>query len=258
MIIKSRRRSLAVYKLTIAYDGTNYGGWQVQPNSIGIQTLIQKALQTVLRENVDLTGAGRTDSGVHALGQTAHFKTEQSLEFAKLLYSVNALLPADVRVMHLEKREEDFHARYSATGKVYRYRIDTAYDPFNRLYSWYVGYKLDLELLRAALNKMLGTHDFKGFANESHSGSAAHDSVRTLTRAELVQEGSELSIWFEADGFLYKMVRNLVGTAIDIARGHLPLEAVDAVFEMRDRSKAGQAAPAQGLTLVQVVYPPNP
>ncbi len=247
-----------VYKLTIAYDGTQYGGWQVQPNSIGIQTLIQKAIVTVLREQIDLTGAGRTDSGVHALGQTAHFKTEQSFDSIKLLYSVNALLPPDIRVLELEKREDSFHARYSAIGKVYCYRIDTVYDPFNRLYSWHVGYKLDINLLQAALNKMLGTHDFKGFANESHSGTAAHDSIRTITRAELIQDGNEISIWFEADGFLYKMVRNLVGTAIDIARSQLPLETVDTVFKTLDRSKAGQTAPPQGLTLVQVVYPPNP
>lgn len=249
---------MSVYKITIAYDGTLYGGWQVQLNSIGIQTLIQKAIETVIREKIDLTGAGRTDSGVHALGQTAHFKTEQRIDSSKFLYSVNALLPADIRVLQIEKREESFHARYAAIGKTYRYRIDIVYDPFNRLYSWYIGYKVDLNLMQAALNKMLGTHDFKGFANESHSGSAAHDSVRTLTRAEIIQEGNELSIWFEADGFLYKMVRNLVGTAIDIARGQLPLDTIDTVFETLDRSKAGQTAPPQGLTLVQVVYPPNP
>jgi len=248
---------LAVYKLTIAYDGTNYGGWQVQPNSIGIQTLIQKALETVLREKIDLTGAGRTDSGVHALAQTAHIKTEQRIDLSKLIYSVNALLPSDIRVLKIEERDDAFHARYSAIGKVYRYRIDTIYDPFNRLYSWHVGYKLDLKLMQDALNKMLGTHDFKGFANESHAGAAAHDSVRTLKRAELIQEGSELSLWFEADGFLYKMVRNLVGTAVDVSRGQLPLDAIDKVFETLDRSKGGQAAPAHGLTLMRVDYPAN-
>lgn len=249
---------MAVYKLTIAYDGKEYGGWQVQPNSVGIQTLIQKALETVLREKIDLTGAGRTDSGVHALGQTAHIKTEQKLDLPKLLYSLNSLLPADIRVLDIAMQSDDFHARYSAIGKVYKYQIDTVYDPFNRLYSWYVGYKMDLDLMQRALNKMIGKHDFKGFANESHSGSAAHDSIRTITRAELVQKGSELSIWFEGDGFLYKMVRNLVGTAVDIARGQLPIETIDTVFETLDRSKAGQAAPPHGLTLMQVVYPPNP
>lgn len=249
---------MIVYKVTIAYDGTNYGGWQVQPNSTGIQSLIQKALETVLREKIDLTGSGRTDSGVHALAQVAHFKTEKAVDPSRLLHSLNALLPPDIRVLHVEKAADTFHARYSAIGKVYRYRIDTVYDPFNRLYSWHIGYRLDLGLLRAALQKMLGTHDFKGFANEAHSGTAAHDSVRTLNRAELIEEGGTLSIWFEADGFLYKMVRNLVGTAVDIARGHLPLDTIDKVFETKDRSVAGQAAPPHGLTLVSVVYPPNP
>ncbi|MFN4173621.1 MAG: tRNA pseudouridine(38-40) synthase TruA [Parachlamydiaceae bacterium] len=245
---------MAVFKLTIAYDGTNYGGWQVQPNSVGIQTLIQKALETILREKIDLTGSGRTDSGVHALGQSAHFKTEKSLDLDKVLYSINSLLPRDIRVLKIERADDRFHARYSAIAKVYRYRIDTVYDPFNRFYSWHVGYKLDRDLLQKALGKYLGTHDFKGFANESHSGSAAHDSIRTMTRSELIQNGNEISIWFEADGFLYKMVRNLVGTAIDIARGHLPIDTIDIVFETGDRKKAGQTAPPHGLTLFRVVY----
>lgn len=245
---------MAVFKLTIAYDGTHYGGWQVQPNSLGIQTLIQKAIETVLREKINLTGSGRTDSGVHALGQTAHFISDQSFDLQKALYSINSLLPNDIRVLKLEKKDDQFHARYSAIKKVYRYRIDTIYDPFNRLYSWHVGYKLDFNLLENALDKYLGTHDFKGFANESHSGTAAHDSIRTMTRAEMMINGSEISIWFEANGFLYKMVRNLVGTAIDIARGHLSIEAIDAVFETGDRRKAGQTAPPHGLTLFHVEY----
>lgn len=203
---------------------------------------------------MDVTGAGRTDSGVHALGQTAHIKTEDSLNPSKLAYAMNAILPEDIRIVAIEKMEDDFHARYSAKGKIYRYRIATVQNPFTRLYAWYVPFKLDLSLLKEASHLLLGEHDFKGFANESHKGVASHDSIRTMRRIEIIEKEGEIILEFEADGFLYKMVRNIVGTLVDVSRGALDIQSISQVLETKKRSQAGQAAPSKGLFLIKVLY----
>ncbi len=245
---------MAVYKLTLSYDGTSYSGWQVQPNGISIQSLVQNACSTILRQKIDVTGAGRTDAGVHALGQTAHIMVEDLIDPSKLAYAMNALLPPDIRILAIEKMEDTFHARYSATGKIYRYRVATIQSPFNRLYSWYIPFKLDQAKLEAASNLLLGTHDFKGFANESHKGVASHDSIRTIRRIDIQPREGETILEFEADGFLYKMVRNIVGTLVDISRGSLEVQTITKVLESKTRSDAGQAAPPHGLFLVKVLY----
>src|SRR5271157_4271766 len=157
-------------KLTIAYDGTNYAGWQVQANALSIQTLVQKALETVLRHKINLTGAGRTDSGVHALGQTAHFDIEIAIPFEKLVYSANALLPPDVRILSCEEALPDFHARYRATGKIYHYHLQLLpfSDPTVRLYRTGVFGPFDRDAFRSAARHFVGMHDFGSFANVSH------------------------------------------------------------------------------------------
>ena len=245
------------FKLTLSYDGTLYSGWQVQKNAASIQTIIQNSLSTILRHPIGVTGSGRTDAGVHALAQVAHFKTETPFDPHQLLLSLNGLLPLDIRALKVEKVPADFHARYSAQSKIYRYHLHLSpiRNPFKRLYSVHLPYRLDLELMQAATLEFLGTRDFTSFSNEAHRGSASRDAVRTISRIDPCAEEGGIYLEFEADGFLYKMVRNIMGTLIDVSRGKLPLEAIPSIFAAKDRRKASPTAPAHGLFLVQVNYP---
>lgn len=247
------------YKLLIAYDGTKYSGWQVQSNSSSIQSLIQTALSCALRKKTDVTGSGRTDRGVHALEQCAHFTFGEELDLPKLLHSLNGLLPSDIRVLSLSVVPPTFHARYSATGKIYRYHLHTGkvQSPFKRLYSYHLPYPINLELLTQAAKFFLGERDFTSFSHEAHRGSAARGGVRHLRRLEIIAKEGELILEFEANGFLYKMVRNIVGTLLDVARGKLPIESIPAILAAKDRKKASATAPPHGLFLVKVIYPLN-
>lgn len=244
------------YKLLISYEGTHYCGWQIQPNGVSIQSLIEKALSTALREPTTLVGASRTDSGVHALGQIAHFRTEVPLDTQKLRQSLNGLLPSDIRVMGVEKAQSTFHARYHAKAKIYHYFLHTApsHNPFQRHYRTYIGYRMDPTLLKAALACFVGTHDFTTFANEASQGSAAKNPIRTIYRIELFEESEGWRVEFEGNGFLYKMIRNLMGTALAAACGKIEIEDIPKLLAARDRRQAFQTAPAQGLFLVQVIY----
>ena len=244
------------YKLTLAYDGTNYCGWQVQENSTSIQALIQKALETALRHPIDLTGSGRTDAGVHARGQTAHFDSPVSFIPDKLRASLNALLPVDIRILAVEPAASDFHARYSAKSKIYHYHLhlDPTADPFTRLYRYQIYSPIDLDRLKAAAQFFLGTHDFVSFANQKETGSASRDSIRTITRLECIEQKGGVRLEFEGNGFLYKMVRNITGTLLDVANGKLVAADIPSILEARDRRKAGHSAPPQGLFLMHVCY----
>lgn len=243
-------------KLIIAYDGTNYSGWQVQPNGISIQKLVQNALETVLRHPIRLTGAGRTDAGVHAEGQTAHFDTDTPIDLSRLRYSANALLQQEIRILDAFDVPAYFHARYSATGKIYHYhlQLDRNGHPMRRLYRTAVFGKFDRKLFEEAARSLLGTHDFASFANKADKGAASHDSIRTLHRLDIHEEEGGLRLEFEGDGFLYKMVRNLVGTLLEVAKGQKTLRQIEELFEKRDRRKAGPSAPPQGLFLMKVLY----
>lgn len=244
------------YKIIISYDGTHYAGWQVQPNGLSVQEVLQNTLHQFLQEKVQVTGSGRTDAGVHALGQTAHFHFPKELDTRKFLGSANALLPGDIRILDILEVPIDFHARYSAVSKCYHYHLwlERFQSPFDRLYSYHVKEKIDLQLLRTATNSFIGTHDFKAFANSAESGAAAHDSIRTLYRIDMIERPGGYVLQFEGDGFLYKMVRNLVGTLLDVAKGKIPLEHIPSIIESRDRRLAGQAAPPHGLFLASVKY----
>ena len=244
------------YKLTIAYDGTPFSGWQVQENSSAIQPLIQKALETALRHELDLTGAGRTDAGVHARGQTAHFDSEAAFDPTKLLLSLNALLPKEIRILSIEKASSDFHARYSAKSKIYHYHLHLGpiSDPFSAPYRFQVLDRIDIEALRQAAPLFLGTRDFTTFANQAHRGSAAKDPVRTLYRFDVLEEEGGARLELEGNGFLYKMVRNLAGALLDIAKGKISPSQLEELFKAKDRCKAGAALPAHGLFLFQVNY----
>ncbi len=244
------------YKLVTAYDGTQYCGWQVQNNAQSIQCLIQKALETVLRHPIDLTGSGRTDAGVHAHGQTAHFDTAISIDPSRLRISINALLPKDIRIMEIHSVPDDFHARYSALSKIYHYHLhlDRISDPFNRLYRYQISSPIDLERLKNAAHFFIGTHDFTSFANQKEQGTAAHDPIRTLKRLDIAEQKGGLRLEFEGDGFLYKMVRNITGTLLDAASNKIDPNEIPQIFSAKDRRKAGPAVPPHGLFLMQVIY----
>jgi pseudouridylate synthase I len=243
------------YKLVISYDGTGFGGWQVQHNSTSIQSLIQNALQTVLRHPVSLTGASRTDAGVHALGQVAHFETTHTPDTKKLLASLNGLLPETIRIHEIAPTSSTFHARFDATGKIYHYHVNLSRTPlpFERLYTTHVLYPLDIPRVQHACSLFIGTRDFTSFANE---GGAAKTKTRTLHRLDCVHNTNTQTIRFEfeGDGFLYKMVRNIVGTLLEVGRGHISLDEIPTIFAAKDRKRAGLSAPAEGLFLVKVHY----
>lgn len=247
---------MGTYRMDISYDGTCYGGWQVQPNAVTIQELIQNALKVVLRIDVALHGSGRTDAGVHALQQTAHFVVPFVIDPYRLTGSLNGVLPKDIRILKISEVSDDFHSRYSAIGKEYHYAlsIGPVVSPFKRLYCWQIKQKVDLLVLQQAATQFLGTHDFTSFANEAHSGSAANDAVRTLTRADVVCQEDLVVLQFEGNGFLYKMVRNMVGTLIECAIGKRPLKQIPEILLKKDRRFSGPAAPPQGLFLVRVDY----
>lgn len=246
------------YKLLIAYEGTQYCGWQIQPNGPTIQENLQNCIKIILHlPDVVVIGSGRTDAGVHAIGQVAHFNVEQPIEkLNRFLYALNGTLPKDIRVKKIEEVDADFHAQYSAKGKEYHYHLylDRVMDPFRRRYCWHVYTKMDLELLKQGASLFTGEHDFSAFANEAHSGSAGRDPVRNLYRLDVIKEEGGVRLEFEGDGFLYKMVRNIVGTLVDVASTKRPIEDITKIFESKDRRKASLAAPPHGLFLVNVLY----
>jgi len=244
------------YKLTIAYDGTAYCGWQVQPNGTAIQPLIQKALSTILRAEVPLTGSGRTDAGVHARGQTAHFDAPAPIDLARTRLSLNALLPPEIRILQIDPVPPNFHARYSALSKIYHYHLhlDPVIDPFLRLYRHHLYGPFDLERVREAIPHFLGTRDFLSFANEPLRGSASRGSVRTLARIDLAPQKGGVRFEFEGSGFLYKMIRNIMGVLIDVGQGKRNAGEISEIFAAKDRRQASAAAPPQGLFLMEVRY----
>lgn len=250
--------SIYNYKLIIAYDGTEYQGWQVQPNGLSIQEVMQNTFYTFLREEIKLIGSGRTDAGVHANGQVAHFKMGRELDLGLFMKSANALLPPDIRVLNIEQVPADFHAQYSAKGKIYHYHICNGVfqNPLKRLYSLHVREKLDLNLLKEGARQLMGTHDFIAFANSATEGTASRDSIRTMKRIDVVMEEEQNSfrIEFEADGFLYKMVRNLVGALLEVASGKRTSDSIAHILASKDRRLSGKAVPPHGLFLVEVIY----
>jgi tRNA pseudouridine38-40 synthase len=244
------------YKLTLAYDGTAYSGWQIQNNAVSIQSLLEEALSTILRAPTPVVASGRTDAGVHAKGQVAHFTSETTPDLKKLHLSLNGILPDDIRILSIEEASPDFHARYGAVSKEYHYHLhlERTTDPFKRLYAYHDYSPLDLEKMKQAASYFIGTHDFTTFANEASKGSAAKNPVRTITRLTICNEPGGIRLEFEGDGFLYKMVRNITGTLLDVARGKIAVESIPELFEAKNRSVAPPAAPSRGLFLVKVNY----
>ncbi|MBI3236763.1 MAG: tRNA pseudouridine(38-40) synthase TruA, partial [Chlamydiales bacterium] len=247
---------MPTYKLTLSYDGRAYGGWQIQSNAVSIQALVEKALTTALRSPTALHGSSRTDSGVHALAQIAHFIHPIPIDTYRILHSLNGLLPKDIRILSLEESPSDFHARYDAKRKIYHYHLylDPISDPFLEPYRYQVPHPIDIDLLQKAASFFIGTHDFTSFSHEASQGAASRNPIRTIYRLDLVPEPKGIRLEFEGDGFLYKMVRNIVGTLLDISHHKIPLKALPDIFAAKDRTKAGRTAPPHALFLVKVYY----
>jgi tRNA pseudouridine38-40 synthase len=239
-------------KLVIEYDGTNYVGWQDQPNGPSIQREVESALAQMLQEPVTTVAAGRTDAGVHARGQVVTCRIRSDDSLPSLLKGLNALLPPDIRVQSVEQVPESFHARTSARTRVYRYFLNLRQTALLRNYGWYVGgYQLDTNLLDACARQILGKHDFTSFC-KSNSDATYFDC--TIEKAAWTQDGPNLIFEIRADHFLYGMVRTLVGTMVEIARGHRRFEEFEEILLATDRARAGMAAPAKGLFLEEIIY----
>ena len=233
----------------MAYDGTRYAGFQVQRNAPTVQGELERALGAVCDEPVAVTGAGRTDAGVHASGQVIDFRTRSPLNAAELGRGVNALLPEDIAISALEPAGETFHARFSATGRTYEYRIRCApeRDPLERLREHWVAGPLDLPAMRAAAELLVGRRDFAAFAS-------GPGGVRSVSRADWCVDGPRVRFVISADAFLRGMVRAIVGTLLWVGRAKIDVPAFGAIVESRDRSRAGPSAPANGLCLIAVEY----
>jgi len=243
---------MARFRLLIEYDGSAYAGWQIQKEDPTIQGEIENALAIILKEKIPVIGAGRTDAGVHARGQSAHFDTNKVFDSWRLQRSLNGILKRDIRIKALEPVNSDFHARYSARSRIYHYIIARKPVALIRHHCWHISTGLDLVAMRIASEKLLGTHDFRSFCRSMATVSNHNCSI---IRAEWVTDESELLTFvIEANRFLHGMVRTIVGTLVDIGRGLLTPDDIYAILAKKDRTAAAEAAPARGLILHQVVY----
>jgi len=243
--------SLRNLKIVMDYDGTNYHGWQYQTNCVSIQQKIEEALRALTGEEKRVAAAGRTDAGVHARGQVVSVKLESTLSTHKLLHGLNHHLPDDIAVLSVEDVEEDFHARFSATARVYQYYLINSPNSLRRHYVWYIPQPFDESLLNPLAEKLIGNHDFGAFARNQ----AQVDHKRCIiTESFWRKEGDCWVYRVAANRFLHGMVRTIVGTILDTAKGRFSVEEFDAIFLSQDRKKAGVAAPAKGLVLEEVLY----
>ncbi|MGB2630834.1 MAG: tRNA pseudouridine(38-40) synthase TruA [Candidatus Omnitrophota bacterium] len=242
-------------KLTISYDGTDFNGWQVQPNGRTVQEEVEKAIGKVFGKPHRLYAASRTDAGVHAERQVANFKTglSSTIPTGKIPAALNAYLPDEVAIKSAEEVPPGFHSRFDAKSKHYRYYIINSRqrDPFGEKYTWRVPYELDVSLMKKEAKVLVGRHDFKSFQAKDKR---ERHSVRRIFYINVAKKKSFLTIDIEADGFLFNMVRNIMGTLVDIGRGYLPGGSMRSILKKKDRTQAGPTAPPKGLFLVDVKY----
>jgi len=240
-------------RLVIEYDGTNYHGWQRQKKLPSVQEEVEKAIKRLTGEKITLIGSGRTDAGVHSLGQVAAFHTTSSLSPEDFKRALNALLPEDIAIRAAGEAPAGFHPQKSAKWKLYCYRIrDGSVKPvIGRRYLTYVPGRLDTRRMRQAAGFLIGRHDFRSFSTHS---SVKNNCIRTIRRLDIRRERESLSIYIEADGFLYNMVRSIAGTLIKVGQGKLSPSEVREILKARDRRRGGPTAPARGLTLIGVKY----
>jgi len=243
------------YKMILSYDGTNYHGWQNQKNSLSIQAVLEEKLSILLKDKVTIIGASRTDKGVHALEQVAHFSYKEIIDPSKLHYSMNCILPKDIRILLLEEALENFHARFDAKSKTYRYFMTTKMpNVFERFYVYHIRRRIDPELMQKALGYFLGTHNFLTFANDSTKGTALTKPVKNVMDISLKEKNNLLVFEITADGFLYKMVRNIVGTLIGVGAKKISPEEIVEIIKKKDRNIIPSPALASGLFLIKVQY----
>jgi tRNA pseudouridine38-40 synthase len=245
------------FKLVLAYDGTQYQGWQWQKIGLGVQQRVEEAFAKLFPTPARVHGSSRTDTGVHALGMVAHVEipaAEFNMPDSKLVLALNAHLPEDIRVLSARRCAADFHARFNAHRKQYRYFLwnHTGMNPLLRHAAWHVPRSLDLPAMRAAARFFLGKRDFKSFA--ANRNYEMENTVRTITRLDLRRAGPQLTFIIEGDGFLYKMCRGIVGTLVQVGAGKIKPQDIPAILESRDRRVAGMTAPAHGLVLWKVFY----
>lgn len=242
-------------KLTIEYDGRRYLGWQrLGDSDKTIQGKIEGVLEQILGEEIEIIGSGRTDSGAHARGQVANFKTTNAMPIDEMQLLLNRYLPRDIIIKEIEEVHERFHARYNAEGKKYSYYVWNEVIPsaFEGYHTYYYPQDLDMDKLHAACERLVGTHDFIGFSSLKKSKKS---TVRTVSEIVVERKGSILHFAFVGEGFLYNMVRIMMGTILEVAAGKIPLETIDEVFANKIRANAGATAPALGLFLDEVYYP---
>ena len=250
-IMKARRRNI---RLTVSYDGTAYNGFQRQnPPQVAVQNVLEEKLSAVCGDSVELAASGRTDSGVHAIGQVVNFFTDGTIPLDRLPRAVNSILPPDIVVLEAAEADRDFSARHSAKSKIYIYRILQGYipDPFERNYSWNIHKELDTDSMEKCLRMIEGTHDFSAFRA---AGGPPVSPVRTIYEASLEKKGRIVELKFFANGFLYHMVRNLVGTLVNVGMGRTSVQRFGEIMVSLDRNQAGATAPARGLYLYKVNY----
>ena len=244
------------WKCVCAYDGTAFAGWQSQARSNAVQDVIERRLTQIFHAPIRIHGSGRTDAGVHALGQVFHFDAAWGHGVAKLLAAFRVGLPPTIQVKSVRAVAADFHARFQATGKRYEYRLRLGdADPFHRPFCWTVFRELDFAAMQAAAAVLRGRHDFRAFTALNGQGECQENTVRDLRRLVLVRKGRDIRITAEADGFLYKMMRSLIGLLVSVGEGKLALADVRAILASKERTHRVLTAPPQGLFLVKVFYP---
>ena len=244
-------------KMVVAYDGTNYCGWQIQPNGVTIEQKLNEALTDLLQEPIKVTGASRTDAGVHSLGNVCIMDTNTRMPAEKISYALNTRLPEDIVVQDSCQVPESFHPRFSKSRKTYEYRIlnQKFRNPTRRLDTHFYYYDLDVEAMQRAAAYLVGEHDFKSFAS---TGGQAETSIRTIYSLDVEKRDSIITIRVKGNGFLYNMVRIIAGTLIKVGAGEILPEEIPAILEAKDRSAAGPTAPAKGLTMIGLEYEENP
>ena len=239
--------------LTIEYDGKDFNGWQKQPNKLNIQGEIERAIEEITGEKVDLIASGRTDAGVHALAQMANFKTNSKLPVEKYPIALNTKLKKSIRIQKAEEVEENFHSRYHCKQKTYRYIINNSGQGSSiyRNLEYFIPNKLDVEKMQEAVKYFEGEHDFKAF---KASGTSSKSSVRTIYNAKVEKQGERIIIELTGNGFLYNMVRIIAGTLVEVGLGKIKPEEISEIIEKKERANAGKTLPPQGLYLVKVEY----
>ncbi|MBQ1198669.1 MAG: tRNA pseudouridine(38-40) synthase TruA [Bacteroidaceae bacterium] len=240
------------YFITFSYDGTAYHGWQIQPHSVTVQEELQKALSTLMRKPMEVVGAGRTDTGVHARKMIAHFDHDEVLDCSQLVYKLNKLLPRDIAVQHVEPVADDMHARFSAKSRTYHYYVHLDKNPFLRSYSWQVYGNPDFELMNRAARVLMEYKDFTSFS-KVNTDTKTNDCTITEARWDRVGE-DQWRFTVTANRFLRNMVRAIVGTLMEVGRGRMTIEQLRSVIEAKDRCRAGDSVPGNALFLVEVLY----